>query len=386
MNRDDLILVTGGTGFIGGRLVEALVARGLRVRVATSDFRRCAQVSRFPVEIVKADLGNHASLVDAVAGCTVTFHAAYQFGGPDERRVNLDGTRVLAEAFLEQRGRRFVHLSSIEAYGEQQDGDVTERTPWRPGREAYGNIKQDIERLLLDFHRTRGMEVAILQPTIVYGPYGYFFSIRPLEELRSPSVALPKGGICNAVYVDDVVNAMILAAECEAAIGETFIISGAEPTTWRHFYGAYEDMLDKKAVVELDDDEMKLEERRQGKNLSLASRIVHELAKRPGLRQRMLELPPQRWLLASGRRLLPEAARSTLQRRYERLWDLPLQPSEIDRRPLLLGNAWNAIYTSKYRARIDKAREKLGYNPGFDLETGMARTADWARWANLFSA
>jgi dihydroflavonol-4-reductase len=115
MDRNDLILVTGGTGFIGGRLVEALVARGLRVRVATSDFRRCAQVSRFPIEIVRADLDDHASLVRAVAGCTVVFHAAHQFGGPDERKVNLDGTRVLAEAFLDQRGRRFVYLSSIEA-------------------------------------------------------------------------------------------------------------------------------------------------------------------------------------------------------------------------------------------------------------------------------
>lgn len=383
MDRNDLILVTGGTGFIGGRLVEALVARGLRVRVATSDFRRCAQVSRFPIEIVRADLDDYASLVRAVAGCTVIFHAAHRFGGPDERKVNLDGTRVLAEAFLDQRGRRFVYLSSIEAYGEQRDGDITEATPRRPGREAYGNTKHDIEQVLLDLHQNRGMGVSILQPTIVYGPYGHFFTVRPLEELRSPSVALPNGGICNAVYVDDVVTAMILAAEREAAIGETFIISGAEPTTWRKFYGAYENMLNRKAVIELDEDELKREERRQGQNLSLMSKIRHELAKRPGLRKRLLNLPPQRWLLASGRRLLPESAKVTFQRNYERFWDISLGSSEADERPLLLGHAWNSIYASKYCARIEKAREKLGYDPAFDLEAGMARTADWARWANL---
>jgi nucleoside-diphosphate-sugar epimerase len=385
MDPNDLILVTGGTGFIGGRLVEALVARGLRVRVATSDFRRCAQVSRFPIEIVEADLGDHASLVDAAAGCTVVFHAAHRFGGPDERQVNLDGTRALAEAFLNQRGRRFVYLSSIEAYGEQLDGYLTEATPRRPGREAYGNIKQDIEQALLELHHKRGMGVAILQPTIVYGPYGHFFTVRPLEELRSPCVALPKGGICNAVYVDDVVAAMMLAAERETALGETFIISGAEPTTWRQFYSAYENMLDKKAVIELDEDEMKLEERRQGRDLPLMSKILYELAKRPGLRQRLLNLPPQKWLLASGRRLLPKAARAALQRRYDRLWDIPVGPSEADRSPLLLGHAWNSIYASKYCARIEKAREKLGYNPAFDLDAGMARTADWARWSNLLS-
>jgi nucleoside-diphosphate-sugar epimerase len=386
MDHTDLILVTGGAGFIGARLVEALAGRGLRVRVATSDFRHCAQVARFPVELVKADLGDHDSLARAVAGCTVVFHAAYRFGGApkDERRMNFDGTRALAEAFLKGPGRRFVHLSSIEAYGKPHEGEITEQTqPRSDHRDPYGNIKQDIERTLMELHRTRGLAVSILQPTIVYGPSSNFFTIRPLEELRSPSVALPAGGICNAVYVDDVVSAAMLAAEREAAVGETFIISGPSPTTWRQFYGAYEKMLNKDAVVELDDAQMEMEVRRQQRSLSLSQRLYTELAKRPGVRQRLLNLPPQRWLLAAGRRLLPDPAKAAVKRSYDGFWSAPPDAPKTNSSPLILAESWRAIYASKYHARIDKAREKLGYRPAFDLDAGMACTAEWARWANL---
>src|SRR5262245_32456805 len=133
MNHDDRVLITGATGFIGGRLVETLAAKGIRIRVATSDFRRCARVARFPVELVKADLFDHEALARAVVGCSVVFHFAYRFGGSssEQKHANLNGTRALAEAFLKNRGRRFVHVSSVMAYGAPGDGELTEDTPPR---------------------------------------------------------------------------------------------------------------------------------------------------------------------------------------------------------------------------------------------------------------
>jgi nucleoside-diphosphate-sugar epimerase len=386
MDQSDLILVTGGAGFIGGSLVEALASRGLRVRVATSDLRHCARISRFPVEFVRANLGDHDSLARAVVDCTIVFHTAYQFGGAaaEERGLNFGGTLALAEAFLREGGRRFVHFSSIEAYGQQRGSEITEETPKRPSwGEPYGNIKQAIEHALMELYRKRGLGVSILQPTIVYGPDGYFFTIRPLEELRSGRIVLPVGGICNAVYVDDVVTASLLAAEREAAIGESFIVSGPRPTTWRKFYHAYEQMLGTDAVVELDDNQMALEIRRQKREASLPYRLYEELARRPGLRRRLLNLPPQRWLLTGGRRLLPKSVNATIERRYNAFWNLAPKPSP----PLLIpAKSWRMIYGAKYEARIDKARQKLGFSPAFDLIDGMSRTADWATWANLLPA
>ena len=66
MKDSDRILVTGATGFIGARLVETLARRGHRIRITTSDFRNCVRVARFPVELVKADLLDPASMARAV--------------------------------------------------------------------------------------------------------------------------------------------------------------------------------------------------------------------------------------------------------------------------------------------------------------------------------
>jgi nucleoside-diphosphate-sugar epimerase len=385
MDQSDTILVTGGTGFIGGRIVEALCRHGLRVRVASSNLQRCARVARFPVELVRADLNDHTSLINAVAGCTVVFHAGYRFGGSprDERRINFDGTLVLAEAFLRGNGRRFVQISSIESYGDQAEIDVTEQTPAKP-RGAYGRIKLDIEQALLELHRTRGLGVSILQPTIVYGPDGEFFTIRPLEELRQSQVALPAGGKCNAVYVDDVVSAALLAADRQAAIGEAFIISGPEPTTWSDFYGAYIRMLGRGAVLELNQTQMALEVRRQKQRTSLVRRLYDELAKRPAVRTRLLNLPPHRWVLAAGRILLPASTQAIVRSRFEALWNPAEQQDSL---PLLiLAESWREIYGSRYHARIDKARQMLGYSPAFNLHDGMTCTEEWARWANLLGS
>lgn len=384
MDRGDRVLVTGATGFIGGRLVEVLAEKGVRIRVATSNFQNCARVARYPVEFVKSDLRNHASLANAVAGCNVVFHCAYRFGGNSrvQEQVNLDGTRILAEALLKSGGRRFVHISSVTAYGDLTDGEITEETAQRASAEPYANTKRKIEQVLLQLHRSRGLPVAILQPTIVYGPYGSFFTTRILEEIRSGRPVIPAGGFCNAVYVDDVVSAAILAAERDAAVGEKFIISGSSPTTWRSFYGEYEKMLGKKAVIELDDTKMRIEVRRQRKNQSFISRGRRALAKRPSLRRRLLRLPPQQWLLA-GLQRFPGSVRAFIHRRYESLWDFA--PDDANR-PLFLPTEFErALYSARTTAKISKAREVLGYNPAFDLDAGMARTAAWARWANLLS-
>jgi nucleoside-diphosphate-sugar epimerase len=387
MKSADRILVTGATGFIGGRLVEALAERGVRIRVATSDFRNCARVARFPVELVKADLRDRSALVSAAVGCDVIFHCAYKFGGPLQAQMsaNLDGTRALAEAFIENGGRRFVHISSVAAYGRPRNGELHEGlTPERTDS-AYSNTKIKLEHLLRGLHRSRGLPVVIMQPTIVYGPYGSTWTTRLLEQVRSRRIALPSrgSGFCNAVYVDDVVAAMLLAAENDTAIGETFLISGSAPTTWREFYRAYERMIGEQVVLDLDDEQISNEERRERRRFSLYSRMCRELARRPHVRKYLLTLPPQKWLVAIAR-FVPDDIRATFDARVRLFWERACsQPSF----PLYIPDReTRMLFAARTRVRIDKARKVLGYEPRFNLERGMELTGEWARWANLLPA
>jgi nucleoside-diphosphate-sugar epimerase len=297
--------------------------------------------------------------------------------------VNVEGTRALAEALLKQGGRRFVHISSVSAYGQPRDGDLTETSPPQPTGDTYSNTKLAIDQALLELHRTRGLPVSILQPTVVYGPYAPAWTIRMLEQVRTGRVALPADGLglCNAVYVDDVIAASLLAADHVAAVGQTFLISGTEPTTWREFYGAYEAMVDKQVVLYLDAKQLLAEARQQRSSRSPFGKVRRELARRPAIREYLLGLPPLNWLDAASRQL-PASAQTALQRRFQDLWHLPAP----DNLPLFLPDAGeSALFGAKLNVRIDKAQAMIGYEPRFDLKRGMELTHAWAQWANLLS-
>lgn len=345
MDANGKILVTGASGFIGGRIVEMLVSRGARVRVATSNPDHCGQLAGAPVEIVKADLRDHAALARAVEGCSTVFHVAYKFGGGgvDQRAINFDGTRALAEAAIQTGVRRFVHFSSIAAYGPPTTGDLNEAVSARPPTDIYSETKQKIDAMLRQMHKSRRLPAVILQPTIVYGPKGSMWTTQLIKQVKSRRVALPASGqgLCNAVYVDDVACAALLASERDAAIGESFLISAAAPVTWREFYEAYAQMSDGNPATALDDAQFDAEARRRYGRFRLLAKV--------------------------RRRLEPRL----------------VSASELASRLYLPDPGTRALYAARTIVHIDKAREKLGYAPSFDLARGMAETAVWAQNARL---
>jgi nucleoside-diphosphate-sugar epimerase len=379
----DLALVTGATGFIGGRLVEHLVARGVRVRVLTSDLRHCSRVARMPVELRRGNLDHPATLAAATAGCSLVFHCAYRFGGSaeEQRRANVEGTVALARAALAAGARRFVHFSSVAAYGPPRDGRLDERTPPRPG-DDYTNTKQAIELALLDLHRRERAPVVILQPTIVYGPFGAVWTTRLIEQLRDHRVALPRSGtgLCNAVYVDDVVQAALRASAVDAAVGRSFLVSGAQPVTWAEFYGHYERICGGNRLLLLDDEAYARTLAAEQRRVSVLNRTRSFLARRAALRNRVLGSPPLSWVNAAGRAILPRGVQARLGARYEALWQLPPEPSV----PLFFPDPGNeALIRARQEVDISHARAVLGYAPEFDLSRGMELCGAWARWANL---
>jgi len=210
------VLVTGATGFIGGRLVERLVLEhGAEVRALVRNLAGAARLARFPsgsVTVLRGDVTNPADLERAADGCDLVFHCAYGTSGSQKHRsrVNTEGTRRVLAAAQAAGARRIVHLSTLMVYGATADGDLDETAPRQPFGNPYSDSKLEAERIVL----SSGLPVAVLQPTAVYGPYGGVWTETVLKALKAGRQILINGGdgLANPVYVDDLVSAMLLAA------------------------------------------------------------------------------------------------------------------------------------------------------------------------------
>lgn len=170
------VLVTGGTGKLGRRLVPALLESGYAVRVLVRDKEQpaAARLAELGAELVDGDVTRPETLEAAVAGAGGIVHLAAYFRGPDEERireVNVEGTRNLAQAALEAApvapAVPFVFASTNLVYSNDA-APAAESDPVHPAR-AYPASKVEAEQLLLDLHRERGLDARVLRLAFVYG-------------------------------------------------------------------------------------------------------------------------------------------------------------------------------------------------------------------------
>ena len=340
------ILVTGATGFIGGRLVEKLyLEHGAVIRALVRDIPRAARIARFPVEFVHGDVTDEDAVRRAVEGAEVVFHCVHGNRRGTAQAVNVDGTEMVAQQVLRSGVPRLVHVSTMAVYGHPAEGEISETTAHEGTGDLYTQTKREGERRVMELHRRNGLPAVVIQPTCVYGPWGLAFTIDPLRELRTRSVALVDGGrgLFPGVYIDDVVDALVLASTEPAAIGETFLISGAEPVTFRRYYGAYEAMLGRTSTICMTADE------------------IREYAVAEAARQQSRD---------RVRAQLSADGIACSKAEYATPFRLP---SEHVLR----------FYASTARYSIAKAQRMLGYRPAFDFDRGMQITQEWAKWAEL---
>ncbi|MGB5063079.1 MAG: NAD-dependent epimerase/dehydratase family protein, partial [Candidatus Competibacter sp.] len=223
------VLVTGGTGFIGCRLVAALHERGARVRVLvrTQEVIYGSCQDRVEVEKVLGDLDDTASLVRACLGVDTVLHVA-GFAHADAAdtpdfaarhwAVNAEGTFRLLDAAAMAGIERFVFLSSCKAVGDPGPRCVDES--WDAAADTpYGRAKRAAEERVLAVGRERGWHAVNLRPVLVYGP-GMKGNLARLIAVarRGWLPPLPEtGNRRSLVHVDDVAQAMLLVAAQPAA-------------------------------------------------------------------------------------------------------------------------------------------------------------------------
>ena len=237
-----LSLVTGASGFIGGRVVDALVGAGHEVRALGRDPARAALQPRGGLTLVRGDLGDPASLAAAAKGADLVFHCAGLVGDwlrPEEaQRVNVDGTRALLAACATAGVDRVVHLSSLSVYGLGHHRGTDESAPLRYCGDPYVDSKIDAERMVrASAERAGWPEVVIVRPGFVYGPGDRRFLPTLLAALAGGRFVYVGDGakLLNLSYVDDVATAMLLAASTPAAAGRAYNVTDGTETSLRAF-------------------------------------------------------------------------------------------------------------------------------------------------------
>lgn len=330
-----LCLVTGATGFVGSHVAERLSKQGYRVRTlvrASSDTRL---IDALGFEKVLGDLGDAPAAARAVAGVQLVVHCAAMVGdwGPVAafRRVNVDGLRVLLDAARTQSLERFIHTSSLGVY-EARDHFGTDESVAPPTAhiDGYTQTKVESERLALEYGRA-GLPVTVLRPGLVYGPRDRTMMPRVLEAIRTGRFAYLGSGeqAMNSIYVENFVDALMLALQKPQSIGEVYNLTDMERVSKRRF--------------------------------------IETLARLTGY--------------PAPKRSIPLPVARALATVLESVWRL-LGRTE----PPVLNQARVKFLGLNLDFSCEKARRELGYQPRWEFDKAMATTVDWLRAEGMVPA
>jgi nucleoside-diphosphate-sugar epimerase len=238
----DTAFITGGSGFIGGRLIERLRSDGWDVRALARSERSASAVQALGAEPVKGDIANVDSLRAGAAGCSVTFHAAAHLGdwGPRSEfvRDNVLGTHNALASSRAAGVRRFVHVGTEAALlaGEPLV-NVDESAPLRPDSPSlYPSTKALAEQAVRQANVPGEFETVVVRPRFVWGPGDGTILPSLSEAVKSGQFRWISGGRhrTSTTHVDNVVEGLVLGA-AKGAPGAAYFVTDGEPVVFREF-------------------------------------------------------------------------------------------------------------------------------------------------------
>lgn len=318
-------LVTGASGFLGGRLAQLLHERGEEVLILarpSSDLRHLATT---PVRIVRGDLSDHGALREAVRHVTKIFHCAACSTDWAPRQMyfdaNVTGTQnLLAAAQHATALQRFLHVSTTDVYG-YPERPCTEEHAFVDAGLPYNQTKAAGEAAVWKAH-AEGLPVTILRPATIYGPRGKDFTQEIATLLRQRLMAYVNGGDAPGgfTYVDNVAQAMLEAASGPHTVGEAYNIADGTNASWREY----------------------------------ATLFAQQLGTRPP------------WINLSFETAIA----------LSRIFEAPHRYLGLRGRPLLTRHAVYLLGRNQ-EFPIAKAISAFGFTPGISLEEGLRRSVAW---------
>lgn len=244
-------LVTGATGLVGSHLTERLVEEGWRVRALVRPHSPSGWLGEVQgVQLVIGELGDRRALRRAAEGADVVFHCAARppLGGRRTHfyRDNVQGTVNVLDACLQGDVERLVHVSTVDVYGYRDHDGADERTPLRADG-LYSWSKIEAERAVMRYHERYGLPAVIVRPCLIYGPRDRHLLPALLELAARGRAWLVRGGraLIDLVYVGDVVEALLLAAEAREAVGQAYNVTDGARRTVREVLGVFARVLDR---------------------------------------------------------------------------------------------------------------------------------------------
>ena len=383
------ILVLGGTGFVGGRLIEVLTQKSsAKVRVLIRNYSRLSHIARYPLEIVHGDIKDRAALSQAMKGCDFVFNCTYGKGSKAEQvQVNITAVKDLIEEAARHKVAKVVHISTVSVYGNIADGVITEEINAQVSKDdMYGYTKMKGEKAALEMSKRLGLPLTVIQPTVIYGPGAPSWTLNTIRMLKSGRIILIDGGngLSNVVYIDDLISALLLAALSDKASGEKLLISGTGPVTWKDFYGAFEEILGMKSTVSMSSEELNNYRQIMRRKSSTIAQIKRLIREEYSGNPRIIELP----LIAGFRSIVKSfVSRKTIENLKSSVVgkkDESEKKAAGDNKPIHLFSEYQeAFYKSRASVNINKTTNLIGYNPKYNFTDGMKITSQWIRWANL---
>lgn len=379
------ILVTGATGFIGSRLCELLsLEHRLPWRALVRDFSRAVRIARLDADLVAGDMLDGDSLARALEDCDAVVNLAHG----DDRSARKQ-TTLLVDACRRAGVQRLVHVSSMAVHGPAPGVAVLTEggAPIRRWGEVYSDAKAAGEAVVVEAGRRGALETVVLRPTIVYGPWSFF--VTPIvQDARAGRISLVDGGrgLCNAVYVDDVCEAIVAALRRDDAVGAAMLVNGDDPITWGDFIHAFAAMVDgPKTVHDHSPEDILAHWHGLRPRTRDSFRAAFRLAVSPAFHAQLGTIAPIGRVIRGSkelvaRRITPEqksSIRARLQGRRTAVAAAPATTVEVPHPGRIVREA--------YRCRVsnDLAKARLGWKPAHSFELGVQRTGEWLRFARL---
>ncbi len=324
------VLVTGGTGFTGKALVKRLIDEGFDVTAL--DCRaghKTDEIKQWGAKLVMGSVTDFPLMQQLTKDTDVVFHVAAAFrelnvSNQVYRDVNVNGTKNVLEASLQNKVKKFVYCSTCGVHGNVENPPGDESAPIEPA-DYYQQSKYDGEVIVEDFVK-KGLKATILRPAAIYGPGDpgrYLMIFKRVKKGLFPIFGNGKT-LYHPVYIDNLIDAFILASKEDVGNGEAYLIADEN-------------------FVEIKD-------------------LVNQVGNSLGVDVKTPHLP-----------LLPLILLGHICEKVCKPFHItpPIFPRRVD---------W---FRQNRAFNIDKAKRELGYSPKVDLNIGLKKTADWYKKEGL---